>query len=58
MWIIHRNAVSDEQQDTIQKLENRFRPGGTGNSGIVDMDLYPNRWDLVNHYQWFRRVVI
>jgi len=42
MWITHRNAVSDEQQDSIQKLENRFRPGGTGNSGIVDMDLYPN----------------
>ncbi len=28
MWIIRRNAVSDEQQDSIQQLENRFRSGG------------------------------
>jgi hypothetical protein len=24
----HKNAVSDEQQDSVQELENRFRPGG------------------------------
>jgi hypothetical protein len=28
MWIIRRNAVSGEQQDLIQRLENRFRSGG------------------------------
>jgi len=28
MWIIHRNAVSDEQQDSIQQIENRFRSDG------------------------------
>jgi hypothetical protein len=27
-WIIHRNAVSDGQQDSIQKIENRFSFGG------------------------------
>jgi hypothetical protein len=25
MWIIRRNAVSDEQQDSIQQLENHFK---------------------------------
>ena len=30
MWIIQKNAVSDEQQDSIQKLENRFRSGEIG----------------------------
>jgi hypothetical protein len=35
MWIIHGNAVSDEQRDSIQPLENRFRSGGIGASGIV-----------------------
>jgi hypothetical protein len=28
MWINQRNAVSDEQQDPDQELENRFRLGG------------------------------
>jgi hypothetical protein len=28
MWIIRRNVVSDEQQDSIQQLENRIRSGG------------------------------
>jgi hypothetical protein len=37
-------AVSDEQQDSIQKLENRFGSGGMGESEIVYVDLYPNRW--------------
>jgi hypothetical protein len=35
MWIIHRNAVSDEQQDSIQKIENRFRSDGIGETEIV-----------------------
>jgi hypothetical protein len=26
--IIQKNEVSDEQQDSIQQLENRFRSGG------------------------------
>jgi hypothetical protein len=28
MGIIQRNAVSDEQQDSNQQIENRFRSGG------------------------------
>jgi hypothetical protein len=28
------NEVSDEQQDSIQQLENRFKSGGIGVSGI------------------------
>ena len=27
MWIIQSNAVADEQQDSIQKIQNRFRSG-------------------------------
>ena len=34
----------------MQKIENRFRSGGIGNSEIVNTHLYPNRWDLVNPY--------
>jgi hypothetical protein len=30
MWTDHKNAVSDDQLDSIQKLENRFRSGGMG----------------------------
>jgi len=30
MWINQRNAVSDEQQDSIQQIQNRFRSGGMG----------------------------
>ena len=28
MWINEKNVVPDAQQDSIQKLENRFRSGG------------------------------
>ena len=28
MWTDHKNAASDEQQDSIQQLENRFRSEG------------------------------
>jgi len=28
MWILNGNAVSDEQQDSIQQNKNRFRSGG------------------------------
>jgi len=34
MWINQKNAVSDEQQDSIQKLMNRFGSGGIGDSEI------------------------
>jgi len=39
MWIIYKNAVSDEQQDSIQQLENRFRSGGIDASEIIKLDL-------------------
>ena len=29
MWIIQKKAVTDEQQDSIQQLENRSRSGGS-----------------------------
>jgi hypothetical protein len=35
MWINHRDAGSDEQQDSIEELENRFKSGGIGASEIV-----------------------
>jgi hypothetical protein len=44
MWIIHRNAVSDEQKYSIQKIENRFRLGGIGESSLLKMYPYPIRW--------------
>jgi hypothetical protein len=39
MWIIHKSAVSDEQQDLLQQLENRFRSGGINASEFVKLDL-------------------
>ncbi len=30
-------------------MENRFRLGGIGESKLIYMNLYPNRWILVNH---------
>jgi len=33
-WINQKNAVSDEQQDSIHKLMNRFGSGGIGASEI------------------------
>jgi hypothetical protein len=48
MWIMHRYALSGEQQDLIQKIENCFRSVGIGESDIAYMFLYPNRWVLVN----------
>jgi hypothetical protein len=35
MWIIQGNAVSDEQQDSDQQLEKRFRSGGIVVSEVV-----------------------
>jgi len=40
--------MSDEKSDSIPIKENRFRSFGIGESEIVYMHLYPNRWDLVN----------
>jgi hypothetical protein len=48
MWILHRNVVSDEQQESIQRIQNRFRSGEIGDSEIVYVHLYTNRWGLVN----------
>ena len=43
MWIINRSEESDQQQDSIHQLENRFRSGGIEESEIVWMRIYPNR---------------
>jgi hypothetical protein len=39
MWIIQRNEVSDESQESIQKLENRFWSAGERASEIVTRNL-------------------
>jgi hypothetical protein len=41
LWIIDRNPRSDERQDPIQQIENRFRSGGVENQKNIYMDLYP-----------------
>jgi len=46
-----RNAVSDEQQDSIQQIDNRFRSNRMGESETVYMHLYPIRWGLVNQIE-------
>jgi hypothetical protein len=51
MLIIDRNQISDEKQDSILQIEKRFRSGGLGKSEIGYIDLYPNRWDLVNQIE-------
>ena len=33
------------------KMENRFSSGGIGETVIVSMKLYPNRWDLVKQIE-------
>jgi hypothetical protein len=48
MQIIPRSAKIRWESDLILQIENRFRPFGLGDSEVVYMDLYPNRWDLVN----------
>ena len=49
MWIIQKNAGSDENQDSIQEMKNRFGSGEIGGSEIVYLNKYPIRWDFVNH---------
>jgi len=39
MWVIHRNAVSDEKQDSIQQIQNRFRSGGIGYSIFINKSM-------------------
>ena len=39
MWIIQKNAVPDEQQDSIQQLENRFRSGGMAYSILIKKSM-------------------
>jgi len=34
MWTIDRNPISDEKQDSIMKIENRFRSDGIGKSRL------------------------
>jgi hypothetical protein len=45
MWIIQKNAMPDEQQDSDQGLQISFRSGG-----MVIQYLYPNNRDSVNHF--------
>ena len=42
---------SDEKSYSIPYTKNRFRSVGVGESEIVNMDLYPNRWVLVNRME-------
>ena len=46
---------SDEMQDQNLYRETDFSPGEIGESEIVCIGLYPNKWDLVNHYWEFKR---
>jgi hypothetical protein len=39
MWIIHRNALSDEKQEPIQQLENRFRSDGMAYSILINKSM-------------------
>ena len=49
MWIIQKNTDSDEHQDSIQEMKNRFSSGEMVELEIVNLSKYPNRWDFVNH---------
>jgi hypothetical protein len=41
----------DEKSDSILEMENHFRSVGMGGSEIVYIDLYPNKWVLVNQIE-------
>jgi hypothetical protein len=47
MWIVLKKAVSDQMQDSDQRLQISVRSGGI-------KYLYPNYLDLVNAYQGFQ----
>jgi hypothetical protein len=42
------SVKAGQKEDSIKKMEKRFGPFGIGSSEIIYMDLYPNRWALVN----------
>ncbi len=58
IWTIQRNAESDEKPDSFLEVENRFRSAGIGESEIVYMNVYPNRWVLVKYNRELRQLVI
>jgi len=50
-----RKAVSDEQQESIQKLENRFRSGGMAHPILIDKSMGFSQslsgfWEVVISY--------
>jgi hypothetical protein len=49
---------SNQESDSIQLMENRFRSVGIGKSKQSSMNLYPFRWDLVKHKRNNRQMVI
>jgi len=53
IWTIQRNAESEEKPSSVLYMENRFRPAGIGESEIVYMYLYPNRWGFVNQFEHY-----
>ncbi len=46
IWDIQRNSKSDEKPDSIQQMEKQLRSAGIGESGIIYIHVYPNRWVL------------
>jgi hypothetical protein len=58
VWTIRRSARIRWEPDSILLLKNRFRSVGIGESKIIYMHLYPNRWILVNPFLGLRQVVI
>jgi hypothetical protein len=50
VWTIRRSAIIRWEPDSILLLRNRFRSVGIGESKIIYMHLYPNRWILVNPF--------
>ena len=49
LWSIQQDAGTVERQASLLVMENHFRFGRIGASGIADIDLYSNRWILVNN---------
>ena len=46
--MFQRAQKSEVKPDSILEIEKRFRSGEIGDSEALYIDLYPNRWDLVN----------
>jgi hypothetical protein len=49
LWSIKQEAQSDERWDSNPVMENHFRLSGIGESKLVCMGLYSNRWIFVNN---------